>query len=68
MNLEKFLKQKGFTRLELAVSAKTSPSMIWLIERYNHMPRRDVAERVARALGVKVSEIWRPEPETEKGR
>jgi len=58
MNLQKFLARKGMTRLELAVSAKTAPNTIWLIEKYNHKPRQDVAERIAKALGVTPEDIW----------
>jgi lambda repressor-like predicted transcriptional regulator len=58
MNLEKFLRQKGMTRLELAVSAKTSPNTLWLVEKYNHRPGRGVAERIAKALGVTPEDIW----------
>ena len=51
------------TRLRLpiaavAVRAKVGTATITMIERYGHEPRPETKERLARALGVEVQQIW----------
>ena len=48
----------GLAQYGLAVLAGTSPTTIMAIERYGHRPRYRVRERIARVLGVLVSDIW----------
>ena len=42
----------------VAVRAKVGTATITMIERYGHEPRPETKERLARALGVDVQQIW----------
>jgi DNA-binding XRE family transcriptional regulator len=42
----------------LAVRVGTSTSMLSAIECWNYKPRPALCQRIATALGVKVSDIW----------
>lgn len=42
----------------VAVRAKVGTATITMIERYGHEPRPETKERLARALGVDVEQIW----------
>jgi transcriptional regulator with XRE-family HTH domain len=65
MNRVKELRKKrGMSQAELAVKARTSPTMLVMIERYGHRPGPDLRERIARALGVTPEDIW---PEVRDG-
>jgi len=63
--LAEILKEKGLCRMDLQYRARVSPNLIWGIERYGYRPGPEVAQRIAQALGVEVSEIW-PELKKEK--
>ncbi len=60
------MKQRGWSRWELAIRARVSPVTIRAIERFNHRPRPDVCERIAETLGVRVEEIWSEPAEGKK--
>ena len=57
-NLGRILREKGLSRLDLRYLAGTSPGLIIGIERYGYKPRPEAQERIAKALGVTVQEIW----------
>jgi DNA-binding XRE family transcriptional regulator len=48
----------GLALYGLAARAKVSPTTLSAIERWDYHPRSDVRERIARALGVRVTDIW----------
>lgn len=50
--------QRGYILQLLALDANCSVNTLTLIERYNHCPRRDVRERIARALDCSETDIW----------
>lgn len=49
----------GLTRAEVARKAELDPSQLWRIEARGTTPREDTAIRLARALGVPVSTLYR---------
>jgi transcriptional regulator with XRE-family HTH domain len=55
-NIEKYRKQKGLTQEELAEKAGLNRSYFWDIENGRNISIK-TAYRIARALGVKVSEL-----------
>jgi len=64
--LEQIRKQRGIPYYVLARQANASSSTLRLWEKYGLVPkRRDVIERVARALGVEPEELLQ-EPENTK--
>ena len=60
--------QLGFSQQALVVAAGVSIATIVLIEKYGHVPRKNVRARIASALGVKENLIWPdlPKPEANK--
>ncbi len=60
--LKKMRKTKGFTQYELAKVAGVYPSTILNYETGKRLPDVGVAQKIATALGVTVSDIW-PLPE-----
>ena len=54
---------KGMAVYGLAAAAGSSPATVVFIERYGHNPRLDTKQRLARALGVDVADIWPNEKE-----
>ena len=59
--LTEILAEKHLTRLDLQYLARCGPNLIRGIERFGWKPRPAVAEKIARALGVSVQDLW-PEP------
>ena len=62
LKLEKLLKERNLTRGDLVFLARTSPTLIRAIEKFNYEPRPEVAKRIADVLKVSISEIWGQEP------
>lgn len=56
-NLKKIRKEKGITQKKLAELSNVRQSTISTIER-GQMPKTGTLEKIAKALGVKVSELW----------
>lgn len=54
--------QNRLPQLGLASKARVSPATIVQIEKWNHVPRVDVRQRIAATLGVPIEAIW---PSTE---
>ena len=57
-NLRKLRQAQGLSLWGLAVRAGTSPTVLSAIERWNYRPGADLRTRIARALGVRVADIW----------
>jgi transcriptional regulator with XRE-family HTH domain len=57
-NLRALRLQRGKSLAELAVSGKFGTATLTMIERYGHEPRPETKERIAKALGVDVGNIW----------
>lgn len=53
---------KGLAQAGLAVQAEVSPTVIANIERWGYKPTERVREKIARALGVTLADIWPPDP------
>lgn len=64
VNLKKIRKEKGMTQFEVSEKARFSKvqkpvsAEYSCIERGVRIPRVDKAIRIARALGVKVEDVW----------
>jgi DNA-binding XRE family transcriptional regulator len=56
--LTEILEEKSLTRLDLQYLARCGPNLIRGIEKFGWKPRPAVAEKIARVLNVKVSDIW----------
>jgi len=56
--LKEVRKAQGLAMYGLAAAADCSPATIVFIERYGHNPRPDTKQRLAKALGVEVTDIW----------
>jgi transcriptional regulator with XRE-family HTH domain len=69
--MQNFLREirlrRGMTQVKLAAAAGTTPMLISFIERYGHVPRADLRRRLARALGVRVRDIWPEASEEAEG-
>ena len=50
--------QRKLSMAAIAVRAKVGTATLTMIERYGHEPRPETKERLARALGVDVQQIW----------
>jgi DNA-binding XRE family transcriptional regulator len=57
-NLKEIRKAKKFSVWGLAVRAKTSATTVSAIERWGYRPGKDLSQRIAAALNVKVADIW----------
>ena len=51
-------KSRGLTQIGLAVAARTSETMINKIEVYGYIPGYAVRNRLRRALGVEMADLW----------
>lgn len=61
-NLRALRKAKGMALWGVAAKARASVAMLSAIEKWNYVPRCDVRERIASALGVSVDDIWPSAP------
>jgi len=61
--LRGFRQSRGLALYGLGALARVSPTTICAIEKWNYLPRQSVRDRLARALGGRVVDIW-PEGET----
>jgi transcriptional regulator with XRE-family HTH domain len=50
--------RQGLSLLALATRAGASPTTLYGAERYGRIPRAEVRERIATAIGVPVTAIW----------
>jgi DNA-binding XRE family transcriptional regulator len=56
--LKQFRQQQGLALYGLAAIARVSPTTLSAIERWDYRPRLEVRQRIAKALGVALSDIW----------
>jgi len=56
--LIRILRERYLSFFDLQYLARVSPSTLRGVVRFAHRPRLGVQERIARALGVEVEEIW----------
>jgi DNA-binding XRE family transcriptional regulator len=61
--LKEFRQQQGLALYGVAAIARVSPTTLSAIEKWDYRPRLEVCQRIARALGVALSDIW-PDGET----
>jgi DNA-binding XRE family transcriptional regulator len=64
-NLKAMRKAQKLSLWGLAARAKTSPTTLSAIEKWDYQPGADLRQRIAMVLGVNVTEIW-PENTAEK--
>ena len=57
-NFRKLRKERGLTQVQVSLKARASLVTIGQVERQDHCPNLLVRRRLAKALGVKASEIW----------
>jgi len=57
-NLRELRRRRGLAVWGLAARVGTSPATVSAIERWGYRPGAEVRERLARVLGVHVSQIW----------
>ncbi len=69
LNVRRLRHARGLSQEELAHRAKIDRTYVSSIERCRYSAGVDVVDRVARVLGVEVSDLLkRPAPENRKGR
>lgn len=56
--IKKLRKQKGLTQEELAVKVRVSSTYIGFIEQGHRNPSINTADKLARALGTKLSDLF----------
>lgn len=64
--LRQVRKQRRLPMEVVARTARCSVKHLWLWERWNIPPRRDIAERIAQALDVSLTELEYIEPKTQE--
>lgn len=64
--LQEVREEKKSSRVDLAKSIGRSPSMIQLLEVYNHDPKLSDALLIANSLGVSIHDIWHIENEHDR--
>jgi transcriptional regulator with XRE-family HTH domain len=57
--IKQFRLQKGLSQRELAILARVPKSTLGEIENHMMVPRLDVLERIAEALGVTIDELYK---------
>jgi DNA-binding XRE family transcriptional regulator len=50
--------ERNLVQAELAVRARCSPGTVGAAERYGYRPSAAICQRLARALRVKITDIW----------
>jgi len=56
--VKKYRKQKGLTQEDLAAKIHVTPTYVGFIEQGQRNPSIKTADKIARALGVKLSELF----------
>lgn len=56
--LKELRRKKGMVMRELAVLSRVDASTLSTIERYGYVPGSEIRQRIARALGLQVEDIW----------
>jgi putative transcriptional regulator len=57
-NLRELRDAAGLTQIALAVKAGCSASTISAVEKYGYPPSMSMRQRIARALHVKLEDVW----------